>query len=76
MCLKKTVPVFLQAMMTKTIITKTSAAISKMLRATETIITGRMLPLDSFGDWVAECMDNFCQNFCLEYIDDNLASIH
>ena len=50
---ENTVPELLPALMRNTIITRTSTAVSKMLRATETIITEIMLPLSSVGVWVA-----------------------
>ena len=71
-----TVPVFLHAMMDTTMIAKTRAAISKMLRVTEMIIAERMLLLSCPGVWVAVCVDVFVMLSCLECIDENLRIYH
>ena len=58
MCLKNTVPVFLYTLMVTTMIMKTSAAISKMLRTTETIIN---LP------WFLGCCRWVCISSCYSF---------
>ena len=63
---ENTIPELLPALMRNTIMSRTSTAVSKMLRAAETIITEIMLPLSSLGFWVTVYKCIFVVPFSLE----------